>query len=114
MIKQLEFLFEVYKRLFILHIETKTIDSQFHEKSQEFYEEMFAIVHEIAEKRQDIEADAPTDAKYWKEAYDLIEESKQIIEKMINTKNTPWMDNLLRSIADRLETQCGNARAFTK
>lgn len=97
------------------HIQTKTTNSQFHEKSQEFYELLFDVFHNISEKRVDIELDTvPDDEESIKRAYDAIEEAKTIIESMVKDDNSVGMDNLLRGLADKLEFACGNARAFTE
>ena len=95
------------------HIQTKTTNSQFHEKSQEFYELLFDVFHNLSEKRVDIALDTvPDDEESIKRAYDAIEEAKTIIESMVKDDNSVGMDNLLRGMADKLEFACGNARAF--
>ena len=52
-------LFDLFKRVLIAHIETKTTEPLFHEQSQDFYELLFDCFHLISEKRQDIEEDIP-------------------------------------------------------
>lgn len=106
-------LFELYKRVLIAHILTKTNKPLFHEKSAEFYELLFEIFHSISEKRQDIMVDAPGECDVLvKETYDSLEEAKKIIEGMVGEKNSIGMDNLLRGLSDKLEFACGNARGF--
>lgn len=106
-------LFDLFKAVLLAHIETKTNDSQFHEKSQEFYEVLFDCFHLISEKRQDTEEDKMGDSdKLKQETYDNLEKAKTIIEELVNQKQTIWMDNLLRWLYDRLESSCWNARAF--
>ena len=111
--KNLQRLLEIHNEVLIKHIETKTVFSQFHEKTEAMYETLFDTFHQIAEKRQDIEVDSPADEETApQEVYDLIEEAKTIVEAMVKEKNSVGMDNLLRGLVDKLEFQCGNARAF--
>lgn len=98
-----------------LHIGTKTTGLLFHQASKDFYGLLFSVFHDISEKRQDNEKDEAIDCEVaWKEAYYLLEEAKEEIEMLIKEKNTPWMDNLLRSLVDKLETACWTAKWFTK
>lgn len=109
----MEELFSLFKQVLIAHIETKTTCPTFHDKSQEFYELLFDVFHQISEKRQDTEEDMPQmEETLIQQTYDNIEKAKLIIEWMVKEKNSIWMDNLLRWLADKLEFACGNARAF--
>lgn len=106
-------LFNLYRAVLIAHIGTKTTYSQFHEKSEGWYELLFEVFHSIAEKRQDIEIDKPLDEeKIVQETYDNIEKAKKLVESMIKEKNSPGMDNLLRWLVDKLEWACGDSRSF--
>lgn len=108
-------LFNLYKRVLLAHIMTKTTNSQFHEKSEEFYDLLFKCFHLISEKEQDIWlADAWDCEEHIDDTYNTLEEAKVIIEARIKQKNSVWMDNLLRGLADELEWACGNAKAFIK
>lgn len=109
----MEQIFEIYKQILSAHIKTKTVCPLFHEKSADFYELLFDIFHEISEKRQDIEVDMPWDEKALiQQTYDNLEETKSIIEEMINSNKNIGMDNLLRGIMDKLDFACWNARWF--
>lgn len=111
----MEKLFSIYKRMLELHIWTKTTDLLFHQASKEFYTLLFSVFHEISEKRQDNELDVSTDCKVaGTEAYDLLEEAKDEIEKMIKEDNSFGMDNLLRGLVDKLEFACGTSRGFVQ
>lgn len=106
-------IFDLFKTVLLAHIETKTTESQFHEKSQEFYEILFDCFHQISEKMQDTEENKPADCKIAiQSTYDSLESAKSIIEDMIWEKQTIWMDNLLRWLFDKLEWACWNAKAF--
>lgn len=112
--KELDLIFEAYKQVLLAHIQTKTTESVFHKKSEEFYELLFDCFHLISEKRQDIELDEPWNESLMKETYDNIELVKWIVEKLIWQKNSHWMDNLLRWLIDKLEGACWDARAFVE
>jgi len=106
-------LFQLYKTVLLAHIRTKTTDQLFHQKSEWFYELLFEVFHTISEKNQDIGVDKAGDCDILaQQAYDAIEEAKTIVESMVKDKNSVWMDNLLRWLADKLEFACGDARAF--
>lgn len=62
---------------------------------------------------QDLEIDKPANfEEAANEAYDLLEKAKIELEELINEDNSFGMDNLLRGLYDKLETQCGTARGF--
>jgi len=107
-------IFELYKQALEIHIQTKTTCSRFHEKSADFYELLFDCFHLISEKRQDLEIDdIMKEEEAWKKMYAILEETKIIIEKMIKEKNSVWMDNLLRWLADKLENEIWHSIAFS-
>jgi hypothetical protein len=83
--------------MILLHIGTKTNDIVFHQTSESFYNLLFDVFHTISEKRQDTQEDKPVDCeKAGKEAYDILEKAKSIIEDMIEESQTYGMDDLLR------------------
>lgn len=97
-------LFELYKIVLLAHIQSKTVHSQFHEKSEGFYEVLFDVFHLLSEKRQDTGQDAPgKEDDLIDKAYSAIEEAKAILEAMAKEKNTVGTDNLIRTLLDRLE-----------
>lgn len=103
----------IYLKVLQNHIATKATYSQFHEKSESFYDTLFDVVHSIWEKRVDLWLDTILDEEtIVQETYALIEEAKNLVYDMIKEKNSVGMDNLLRWFADKLEFDCGNARAF--
>jgi hypothetical protein len=110
----MEKLFDLFKKTLIAHINTKTTNPLFHEKSQEFYELLFDCFHQISEKEQDVSDEATEHTKPIEETYSALEKAKEIIEEMINDEPTIGMDNLLRGLYDKLEFACGNARGFLK
>lgn len=107
--------FELYKQILDAHIKTKTVCTTFHQKSEWFYDLAFEVFHSISEKMQDIQVEAPGDEEELKRrAYNNIEEIKNIVWAMIASKQSYWMDNLLRWLYDKLEFACWDARAFVK
>ena len=106
-------LFNLYKQVLLAHIATKTTEPLFHEKSEEFYELLFKCFHSISEKRQDNGLDYTGKCSiHIKNTYEALESAKEEIEKMISEENSTGMDNLLRWLADELESACGSARGF--
>ncbi len=109
----MEELFNLYKQVLLAHIQTKTTCPLFHEKSAAFYELLFEVFHTISEKRQDLGLDkAPDEYQLVKQTYDNIEKAKASLEAMVKEKNSVGMDNLLRGLVDKLESECGNAKAL--
>lgn len=111
--KKVSQLFDLFKVTFVSHIETKTICPTFHPKSAEFYEILFEIFHQVAEKRQDIGEDEPADEETAiQDTYDSLIEAKGILEAMVEENNSVGMDNLLRGLIDSLEGNIGDCKAF--
>lgn len=106
-------LLSLHNLLLKLHIKTKTVCSQFHEKSAAWYEFAFDVFHELSEKRQDLWLDAPAmEETAYQEYYDNLLLIRWILESMVKEKNSIGMDNLLRGKLDELEWHIGDAKAF--
>lgn len=106
-------LFSLFQKVLLAHIGTKTVYSTFHSKSQGWYELLFDIFHEISEKRQDLKIDpCMDDDVVIQETFDNLTKTRDILEAMVKEKNSVGMDNLLRSLLDRLEFAIGDASAF--
>ena len=106
-------LLDAYIRLTLWHIRVKTVWSQIHEKSEEWYDFAFDVFHSILEKKQDLGLDDPADEDtIANDLYSNIETIVSTLEKMVKEKNSVGMDNLLRGLADKAEFHCGNARCF--
>ena len=110
----MEKLFDLFKKVLIAHINTKTTNHLFHVKSQVFYELLFDCFHQISEKEQDFSQNMEDAETLISDTYDALEEAKTIIEKMVKEKNTIGMDNLLRGLADKLEFACLKCSCFIK
>lgn len=101
--------------IFRIHMRTKTLCPLFHEKSVPAYEFGISAWHKLSEKLEDLdkktyENDDLFDMKA--QAYEDVEEIKRELEAKLKEKNTPGMDNLLRSLLDEVEGICGNLRGF--
>lgn len=108
-------IFALYKLVLLNHIRTKTTCPLFHEKSEDFYNLLFDVFHEIMEKRQDLWLDETADENTaYKSTYEAIEKVKTSLESMVKESNSVGMDNLLRGLIDKLEFACGTARGFIK
>jgi len=104
---------QIFNSVLQNHIATKATYSQFHEKTQQTYETLFDVIHEIGEKRVDLWLDTIKDEDtIVQDTYDLVDEAKSIIYDMVKEKNSIGMDNILRGFADKLEFECGDLRAF--
>ena len=109
-----ELLLKLYIESLKIHIGTKTKDRVFHEFTQDVYELLFNVFHEISEKLEDIDEWVYTVSNVdtsKQRIYDLIEQVKSEIEDN-KWKYTTWFDNLTRWLIDKLEFLCGNARSF--
>ena len=98
-----------------LHVGTKTTDIVLHNFLKDVYELLFVIVHDISEKEQDLWLEDSIDCEEaTSDMMDILENTKEYLETRIKEKNTPWMDNLLRSLVDQLEWLMGTAKGFSK
>ena len=96
--QKLDQLLELYKKILLIHIRTKTLDKVFHDFTADVYDKAFDVFHHIAEKLEDIEK--PTydlgDCQTMKnDTYDYIEEIKDIVDGM-KDKYSTGMDDLVR------------------
>ena len=106
-------LFSLFQKVLLAHIGTKTVYSTFHLKSQGWYELLFDIFHEISEKRQDLKIDDCSDEEtVIQDTFENLTKTRDILESMVKEKNSVGMDNLIRSLIDRLESAIGDASAF--
>lgn len=108
-----EELFDLYKEMFFLHVNTKTNDIVFHKASEGFYETLFSVAHGVAEAMQDTKMSSPTDNKKARsQSYNILEKAKKMLETMVESNKDIAMDNVLRWLVDKLWFECGTARWF--
>lgn len=108
-------LFSAFKNLLDIHIAVKTTYPLLHEHTEKAYEFAFDCFHQISEKRQDIQLDkSMDDEEAVKQAYKDMEDLKQALYDMVKEKNSVGMDNLLRGLADKAESICGDLRGFVE
>jgi len=118
------YLLQNYILMLGIHIHVKTLNHEFHEETQERYELLFDIAHEVGERFVDlgwelfpeynIEALAV-------KAKNLLEETKDVLDKCIDMKKdnpdskmTKWVQALLTEKISKLEFEIGNARSFVR
>ena len=106
-----------YLEMLEIHINTKSTDLVFHEKTKEFYEKLFDISHKIWERYVDLD---------WKLRDDNLEsQKKRALEILKNTLNdleklnnswilTLWTQDLVWWLSDELEDIIWNAKSFVK
>ena len=108
-------LFSAFKNLLDIHIAVKTSYPLLHEHTEKAYELAFDCFHQISEKRQDLQLDkSMDDEEVVKQAYKDMEDLKQALYDMVKEKNSVGMDDLLRGLADRAESICGDLRGFVE
>ncbi len=108
---------EVYLELLQIHINTKTTDIVFHEKTADFYEKLFEISHKIGERYIDLDGQLRDDnlESQKQRAYDIIKNLKNEIENYVNNNSLSLgTDDLLWGLADELEDLEWTAKAFIK
>ena len=111
----MERLFQIYKRLLEIHIQSFTTWTQFHKDTEEAYNTLFDVFHAISEMQQALWQEPTTDCcDNGQESYDLIEEAKSINEKLVKSNKEIWFDNLLRSLSEKLVLLCWNFKQYTK
>jgi len=106
-----------YIKMLEIHINTKTQDPVFHEKTEEFYEWLFKVAHEIWEKHIDLWwslKDSDVDSQK-EEALNTMKELLNEIEQYKdNNEVTLWSEDLLWSLANDIENMIWTAKSFKK
>jgi len=69
---------KAYLEMLEIHIDTKTTDLLFHEKTADFYEKLFDVAHKIGERYVDLDGSLRTDT--------LSEKKKRVNEIISNLK----------------------------
>ncbi|MBW7954663.1 hypothetical protein H3C61_02520 [Candidatus Gracilibacteria bacterium] len=108
---------KAYLEMLEIHIDTKTSDLVFHEKTGDFYEKLFEIAHSIGERYVDLDGklrDDSLDLKKQKSLEILKSLLKDIEDFGENNKLSYGTDDLLGGIADDLEDLIGTAKGFNK
>ena len=110
--KLLNRVFDIYKRMVIIHILTKTTDKNwFHKDTESAYDNAFDVFHKISEIRQDLEMDTPDMvSEVATEAYTLQEELEDLLRKMAESNKDIALDNLIRWLAESSASICWNLR----
>lgn len=104
-----------YIEMLQIHIDTKTQDLLFHEKTWDFYEKLFDVAHQIGERYVDLDGSLRTDTleQKKKRANEIISNLKKEIE-LYQSQNdlTLGTDDLLGGLADELEDIEWTSKAF--
>ena len=108
---------KAYIDMLTIHIDTKTTDQTFHEKTEEFYETLFEVAHAIWEKYVDLgwslEQTSLDDKK--KQANKIITNLRKEIENYKNNNEVSlWTEDLLWSLANSLESNEWTSVSFLK
>ena len=108
---------EAYIKMLEIHIDTKTTDLVFHEKTWDFYEKLFDVAHQIWERYVDLDGKINETSIEEKkiQANKIIKELKAEIENyQKNNDLTLWTDDLLWWLADDLEDIEWTSKAFLR
>lgn len=95
-----------YIEMLQIHIDTKTQDIVFHEKTWDFYEKLFDVAHQIGERYVDLDGNLRSDTldEKKKRVNEIIKNLKNEIETyQANNDLTLWTDDLLGGLADEIE-----------
>lgn len=104
---------QIFIELLIIHIKTKTTDTQFHKDLEKAYELAFDSFHFVSEMMQDLWLeDSTTREENWLKSYTLIEELKTLINNEIHTNSEIGFDNRLRTLSERLVDMCGTFKQY--
>ena len=108
---------EAHKKMLEIHIDTKTMEADFHNENENFYEKLFEVAHLIWEKYVDlgwkIEDTSLEEKKI--EAHKILKDIKEEIENYgKNNKISLWTEDMLWSLANTLEWLEWTARSFLK
>lgn len=100
-----------------IHIDTKTTDVVFHEKTAEFYEQLFSVAHKIGERYVDLDGTLLSTSleEKKKRANEIISSLRKEIEKYEAIDwTTLWTKDLLWWLADDLEDIEWTSKGFIK
>lgn len=97
---------KAYLEMLEIHIDTKTQDLVFHEKTADFYEKLFSIAHQIWERYVDLDGklrnESLDDKK--KRANEIIKNLRLELEKFEKDNDLSlWTQDLIWWLADELE-----------
>lgn len=104
-----------YLEMLEIHIDTKTKDVTFHEKTDVFYNKLFDVVHQIGERYVDLWGDLRTDSlsDKKKRANKIILDLRMDLEKYEkDSKLSLWTQDLIGGLADDLEDIEWTSKAF--
>lgn len=107
--------FAAYTQMLKIHINTKTMDRDFHEATEAFYDTLFKCAHKIWEKHVDL-GGRLSGEKLQEEkelALKTLEDFKKELEEF-NTKwnISLWTEDLLWSLANDIEFSVGTAKGY--
>jgi len=108
---------EAHNKMLEIHIDSKTMEADFHNENEKFYEELFEVAHLIWEKHVDLGWQIWTSSLEEKkaEAYNILKEVRTDVENYAkNNEITLWTEDMLWSLANTLEWLEWTARSFTK
>lgn len=106
---------EAHTAMLLLHIDSKTLDHDFHQATESFYQGLFDVAHEIGEKYVDLWSHLETsDIKTKKQqAFDIIKKLREEIDSYARENElTLGTEDLLGGLANKLEDIQWTAKSF--
>lgn len=107
--------FETYKAMLLLHMDSKTLDNDFHQATEVFYGGLFDIAHEVWEKYVDLWSHHETSDILTKkqQAVWLIASLRKDMEQYVQDNDiTLGTEDMLGSLANKLEDLEWTAKSF--
>ncbi len=108
---------EAYNEMLEIHIDTKTLDADFHKETESFYESLFDLAHNVWEKHVDLwwQLDGASLEEKKKRANEIIVNMRKEVETYAaNNEITLGTEDMLGSLANNLESIEWTSRAFLK
>lgn len=108
---------EAYIEMLSIHIDTKTTDLGFHKETENFYEVLFKVAHDIWEKYVDLGGkllDSSLEEKKQRANSIISDLRKEIENYKENNKVSLWTEDLLWTLASDLENIEWTSKVFLK
>ena len=106
---------EAYTEMLQIHIDTKTLDADFHKETEVFYESLFDLAHDVWEKHVDLWGQLNNSSleEKKKRANEIIMNMRKEVESYAkNNEMSLGTEDMLGSLANTLEDNEWTSRAF--
>ena len=100
-----------------IHIDTKTLDADFHKETESFYESLFDLAHNVWEKHVDLWGqlnNSSLEEKKQRANEIIVNMRKEVNAYAQNNEITLGTEDMLGSLANNIENIEWTSRAFLK